>query len=91
MASSSLSNLVDPKIAAITVCIVALQMQAFVVNQLNQSSFMKQKLKQKLAMRIGVHSGPSYGAIMGGSKNFRYDLMGDTGICIKRHTTFLYT
>ena len=69
----------DPKISAISVCIVALQMQAFVKNQLNSSHLMRKKFKQKLCMRIGVHTGSCYGAIMGGSKNFRYDLMGDTG------------
>jgi class 3 adenylate cyclase len=80
VASSSLSNLSDPKISAISVCIVAIQMQAFVIEQLNRSALMTKRLKQQLFMRIGVHSGPAYGAVMGGAKNFRYDLMGDTGI-----------
>ncbi|KAI8853450.1 hypothetical protein BC829DRAFT_429878 [Chytridium lagenaria] len=78
VASSSLSKKdMDVKIAAISVCIMALQMQAFVVHQLNTSPMMT-ALNQTLAMRIGVHTGPAYGAIMGGEKNFRYDLLGDT-------------
>ncbi|KAJ3101354.1 hypothetical protein HDU97_001395 [Phlyctochytrium planicorne] len=77
VASSSLSREMDKKIAAISVCIVALQMQAFVVQQLNTSPMML-ALNQTLSMRIGLHTGPAYGAIMGGEKNFRYDLLGDT-------------
>ncbi|KAJ3194396.1 hypothetical protein HK101_002794 [Irineochytrium annulatum] len=75
--SSSLSDKADPKISAISVAIVALQMQSFVVNQMNPSAMML-NLKQKLSMRIGLHTGWAYGAIMGGAKNFRYDLLGDT-------------
>jgi hypothetical protein len=86
VACSTLSQTADPKISAISVCIVALQMQQFVVNQLNNSPMMRRKLRQKISMRIGCHTGPCYGAIMGGNKNFRYDLMGDTGICISNHT-----
>ncbi|KAJ3211962.1 hypothetical protein HDU67_004155 [Dinochytrium kinnereticum] len=83
VASSSLSKEMDMKIAAISVCIVALQMQAFVVHQLNSSPMMI-ALSQTLSMRIGVHTGPAYGAIMGGEKNFRYDLLGDTVLVAER-------
>ncbi|KAJ3378557.1 hypothetical protein HDU84_007483 [Entophlyctis sp. JEL0112] len=79
VASSNLSaNGQDPRSSAISVCIVALKMQHFVVNHMNESFVMKQKHRQTLSMRIGINSGPCYGAIMGGDKNFRYDLMGDT-------------
>ncbi|KAJ3330238.1 hypothetical protein HDU76_006134 [Blyttiomyces sp. JEL0837] len=85
VACSSLTTGADPKISAISVCIVAIQMQQFVETQLNTSYFMKSRLKKTISMRIGCHTGPAYGAIMGGSKNFRYDLMGDTVIIAEKY------
>ncbi|KAI8621490.1 hypothetical protein BC830DRAFT_1214717 [Chytriomyces sp. MP71] len=79
VASSNLStNAADPRTSAICVALVALQMQAFVVDQVNETYLMKHKHQQTISMRIGLNSGPCYGAIMGGDKNFRYDLMGET-------------
>ncbi|KAJ3129359.1 hypothetical protein HK100_008674 [Physocladia obscura] len=79
VASSNLSsNSQDPRTSAISVCVVGLKMQSFVVNQVNETYLMKSKHKQVISMRIGINSGPCYGAIMGGDQNFRYDLMGDT-------------
>ncbi|KAI9337594.1 adenylate and guanylate cyclase catalytic domain-containing protein [Zopfochytrium polystomum] len=79
VASSTLTTTADPTISAISVCIVALIMQSYVHEQLNESYLMKTKLNRKCVMRIGVHSGSCQGSIMGGSSNFRYDLMGDAG------------
>ncbi|ORY43494.1 hypothetical protein BCR33DRAFT_766665 [Rhizoclosmatium globosum] len=76
--SSNLGKESDPRTSAISVCIMALKMQSFIVNQVNTSYVMRDKFNQTISMRIGIHSGPCYGAIMGGDKNFRYDLMGDT-------------
>ncbi|KAJ3071042.1 hypothetical protein HDU98_005893 [Podochytrium sp. JEL0797] len=70
----------DARTSAISVCVVALQMQSFIMNHVNHSFLMRNTHKQTITMRIGIHSGPCYGAIMGGDKNFRYDLMGDTVI-----------
>ncbi|KAI9207326.1 nucleotide cyclase [Polychytrium aggregatum] len=78
VACSTLSTFSDPKEGAISVCVVALQMQSYVANHLNKSDFVVNVVKKPLSMRIGVHTGPGYGAIMGGSRNFRYDIMGDT-------------
>ncbi|KAJ1562331.1 hypothetical protein HK405_013403, partial [Cladochytrium tenue] len=77
VASSRLNAEADPTLSAISVCIVALKMQSYAKHQLNESQFMKVELKQKVNMRIGVHTAPCHGSIMGGSTNFRYDLMGD--------------
>ncbi|KAI9358550.1 hypothetical protein DFJ73DRAFT_818827 [Zopfochytrium polystomum] len=65
-------------LGAASVCLVASLMQQFVRNSLNPSPFVAAKIKRGIQMRIGVHSGPCHGAIMGGTTNFRYDLMGDT-------------
>ncbi|TPX57202.1 hypothetical protein PhCBS80983_g03986 [Powellomyces hirtus] len=78
VACSSLSETADPKIGALSICLVALQMQAYLETQLNMSQIVLQVLKNPLKMRIGIHTGPAHGAIMGGPKNFRYDVMGDT-------------
>ncbi|KAJ3238234.1 hypothetical protein HDU81_008216 [Chytriomyces hyalinus] len=80
VACSNLSSAADPRTSAICVCLVALQMQAFVIDQVNETYLMKHKHKQTIAMRIGINTGPCHGAIMGGDKNFRYDLMGETVI-----------
>ncbi|KAI9351146.1 hypothetical protein DFJ73DRAFT_378481 [Zopfochytrium polystomum] len=77
VACSSLTRTEDPALSATAVCIVALMMQSFVKDQLNESELMKSKLRQSCTMRIGIHSGPCHGSIVGGSTNFRYDLMGE--------------
>ncbi|KAI9359608.1 nucleotide cyclase [Zopfochytrium polystomum] len=78
VACSSLEADADPSLGAVSVCLVALQMQSFVMETFNESPFMKAKVNQKCRMRIGVHSGPCHGSIVGGSTNFRYDLIGAT-------------
>ncbi|KAJ3179110.1 hypothetical protein HDU87_003066 [Geranomyces variabilis] len=78
VACSSLSESADAKIGALSICLVALQMQAYLETQLNMSPIVLQVIKNPLKMRIGLHTGPAHGAIMGGPKNFRYDVMGDT-------------
>ncbi|KAJ3165769.1 Nitrogen permease regulator 2 [Geranomyces variabilis] len=78
VACSSLSESADAKIGALSICLVALQMQAYLETQLNMSPIVLQVIKHPLKMRIGLHTGPAHGAIMGGPKNFRYDVMGDT-------------
>ncbi|KAJ3151861.1 Nitrogen permease regulator 2 [Geranomyces michiganensis] len=80
VACSSLSESADAKIGALSICLVALQMQAYLETQLNMSPIVLQVIKNPLKMRIGLHTGPAHGAIMGGPKNFRYDVMGDTVI-----------
>ncbi|KAJ3019816.1 hypothetical protein HKX48_001743 [Thoreauomyces humboldtii] len=80
VACSSLSDSADPKVGALSICLVALQMQAYLETQLNMSAIVRQVIKNPLKMRIGLHTGPAHGAIMGGPKNFRYDVMGDTVI-----------
>ena len=72
----------DPKEGAINVCLVALQMQLYLKEVLNQSTFVKKVIKKNISVRIGIHSGPAIGAIVGGPKKFRYDLLGDTGMLI---------
>ncbi|KAI9359606.1 nucleotide cyclase [Zopfochytrium polystomum] len=78
VACSSLTVGTDQRLSATAVCLVALLMQAFVNEKLNASPFMKTVLKHQCAMRIGVHTGPCYGSIAGGSTNFRFDLGGST-------------
>ncbi|KAI9004684.1 hypothetical protein BC832DRAFT_615060 [Gaertneriomyces semiglobifer] len=80
VACSSLSNSknLDNELAALSVCLVALQMQAYVEHHLNTSPIIMNGIKKPLKMRIGVHTGPASGAIMGGPKNFRYDVIGET-------------
>ncbi|KAI9359643.1 nucleotide cyclase [Zopfochytrium polystomum] len=77
VACSNLSSLTDPDGAAISVCTVALLMQSFVNDTFNFSPIIRDVVKQNCLMRIGVHTGPCHGAIMGGLTNFRYDLMGE--------------
>ncbi|KAJ3130098.1 Nitrogen permease regulator 2 [Nowakowskiella sp. JEL0407] len=66
------------RVGAITVCLVALQMQQYVIEQLNQSPIVLNNIGTPLRMRIGVNTGPGVGAILGGPTNFRYDLLGET-------------
>ncbi|KAI9103304.1 hypothetical protein DFS34DRAFT_646691 [Phlyctochytrium arcticum] len=78
VACSSFAPDADHKTGALSICLVALQMQAYVDHQLNTSQIVMQIIKSPLKMRIGIHTGPASGAIMGGPKNFRYDVLGDT-------------
>ncbi|KAJ3186009.1 hypothetical protein HDU85_000923 [Gaertneriomyces sp. JEL0708] len=86
VACSSLSNskTLDSELAALSVCLVALQMQAYVEHHLNTSPIIMNGIKKPLKMRIGVHTGPASGAIMGGPKNFRYDVIGETVILAEK-------
>ncbi|KAJ3038574.1 hypothetical protein HDV00_000504 [Rhizophlyctis rosea] len=84
VACSTLSPYADSKVGATSICLVALQMQAYVEHQLNTSPIVLEIVGKPLKMRIGIHTGPSCGAIMGGPKNFRYDLLGDTIILAEK-------
>ncbi|XJO75745.1 hypothetical protein BDV3_006372 [Batrachochytrium dendrobatidis] len=78
LACSAIKNDVDPKVGASAVCMVALQMQAYVKQTLNKLPNVVNNFPGLVNIRIGVHSGPCYAAIMGGPKNFRYNVLGDT-------------
>ncbi|RKO94475.1 nucleotide cyclase [Blyttiomyces helicus] len=57
----------------------ALSMQSYVKHTLNMSDMMVNLIRKPLRIRIGIHTGPACGTIMGGPRNFRYDLIGDSG------------
>ena len=80
VACSSFNANSNPKTGAISICLVGLQMQVYLQTQLNESAFVRKHVGGPVNMRVGIHTGPAVGAIMGGPKNFRYDLLGDTGI-----------
>ncbi|KND00065.1 uncharacterized protein SPPG_04407 [Spizellomyces punctatus DAOM BR117] len=84
VACSSLTTSAEPKTGALSICLVALQMQAYVEQQLNTSAIVMQIIKSPLKMRIGIHTGQACGAIMGGPKNFRYDVIGDTVVIAEK-------
>nr|KAJ3421801.1 hypothetical protein HK105_002253 [Polyrhizophydium stewartii] len=78
VACSSFKNDLDPSLGAALMCMVALQMQAYVEQTFNSLSFVINNFPSRVSIRIGVNSGSCYAAIMGGPKNFRYNVLGDT-------------
>jgi class 3 adenylate cyclase len=88
VACSSFNPNANPKTGAISICLVGLQMQSYLVHQLNESDYVKKNVGKPVKMRVGIHTGPAVGAIMGGPRNFRYDLLGDTGRILLFFTFF---
>lgn len=59
MACSSFNPNANPKTGAISICLVGLQMQAYLNQQLNESEFVKKNVGKAVKMRVGIHTGKS--------------------------------
>lgn len=57
VACSSFNPNANPKTGAISICLVGLQMQAYLSQQLNESEFVKKNVGVPVKMRVGVHTG----------------------------------
>ncbi len=64
-------------------------MQLYTKEILNKSALVQSSIGKPISVRIGIHSGPAHGAIVGGPKKFRYDILGDTGK--KKNYADIYT
>ena len=78
VAVTSFNNDLDPQIGAICLSIVALLLQRYVGNELNALPVVTNNFSAAVSCRVGLHTGPAAAAIMGGPKNFRYNLLGET-------------
>ncbi len=57
VACSSFNPTANPKTGAISICLVGLQMQAYLNQQLNESEFVIKNVGKPVRMRVGIHTG----------------------------------
>ena len=57
VACSSFNPNANSKTGAISICLLGLQMQAYLNQQLNESEFVKKNVGKPVKMRVGIHTG----------------------------------
>lgn len=60
VACSSFNPNANPKTGAISICLVGLQMQVYLNQQLNESEFVKKNVGKPVKMRVGIHTGNNF-------------------------------